>query len=57
MLFRSDTSTISPHIGQILIGPQEWIDVVEDGMKDPDAFAAKYKELGMHFVKKEEAAS
>lgn len=52
-----DTSTISPHIGQILIGPQEWIDVVEDGMKDPDAFAAKYKELGMHFVKKEEAAS
>lgn len=50
-----DTSIVSPHIGQFLIGPEEWIREVQWGMEHPEEFSAKYKALGMHFVSKEEA--
>jgi len=49
-----DTSIVSPHIGQFLIGPEEWIREVQWGMEHPDEFGAKYKALGMHFVSKKE---
>jgi hypothetical protein len=50
-------SIVSPHIGQTLIGPDDWVRVVEEGMKDPEKFAETYKELGMRFVPTEEAAA
>ncbi len=52
-----DMSIVSPHIGQTLIGPDDWVRVVEEGMKDPEKFAETYKELGMKFVPTEEVAA
>lgn len=45
---------MSPHIGQFLIGPEEWIKEVQWGMQHPDEFSQKYKSLGMHFVAQEQ---
>jgi hypothetical protein len=52
-----DMSIMSPHIGTNLIGPNEWLAVVQEGLKDPEKFAQDFKEIGLHFKPKEEAAA
>lgn len=52
-----DTSIMSPHIGQFLIGPDEWIKELSWGIEHPQEFEERYKLLGMKLAEKEEVAS